>query len=109
MTLDDKKGDFGEAFLRLARSKQGWKEVTKIKEEMDSWRPFWLSLRTEERELFRQLSSEVWHYSEAIEHAEREDTTDSFLMSLVLSQQKIIDKITSDIKVIEELIRKRDE
>ncbi len=69
---------------------------TRLKEELDSWRPYAEALRQEDREVFREMMNAVSAaYSEAIQLAERGYDTESLLMSIVLGQQKSINWLAS--------------
>lgn len=69
---------------------------TRLKEELDSWRPYAEALRQEDREVFKDTMNAVSaSYSEAIQLAERGYDTESLLMSIVLGQQKTINWLSS--------------
>ncbi|MHB8566221.1 MAG: hypothetical protein ACYC7D_03600 [Nitrososphaerales archaeon] len=78
----------------LART-GGWKQLPRLKEELESWRPFWSSLRKDDREVFQRALVSIWDYAEAIESSSQEDmsSTEAFLLSVILSQQKMLDRI----------------
>jgi hypothetical protein len=63
-----------------------------LTKEIESWRSFAASLNSEEyREIFNKMLSECYKYVNAINTKGEPFPTDSLLMSLLLSQQKMID------------------
>lgn len=63
----------------------------RLKEEIDSWRPYAEALRQEDREVFRDMLNDVAaSYNLAIEQAERGYDTEAVMMSILLNQQKTI-------------------
>lgn len=71
-------------------------QYARTKKEIDSWRPYVDALREEDRLVFRGvINSVLSSYAEAIEHSERGYDTEALLMSIVLSQQKTIDWLSS--------------
>jgi hypothetical protein len=75
--LDD-SGDTGSVSRRL-------------KQEIDSWRPYAEALRQDDREVFRDMMNEISSgYREAIDMAERGYDTEALMMSILLKQQKTI-------------------
>ena len=71
----------------------------RLKEEIDSWRPYAEALRKEDREVFREMMNTVAaSYNEAIERAERGYDTEAVMMSILLNQQKTINWLSSLLK-----------
>ena len=63
----------------------------RLKEEIDSWRPYAEALRQEDREMFREMMNSVAaSYNQVIERAERGYDTETVIMSILLNQQKTI-------------------
>jgi hypothetical protein len=63
----------------------------RLKQEIDSWRPYAEALRQDDRELFRDMMNEISSgYREAIDMAERGYDTEALMMSILLKQQKTI-------------------
>jgi hypothetical protein len=63
-----------------------------LTKEIESWRSFAASMNSEEyREIFNKMLSECYKYVNAINTKGEPFPTDSLLMSLLLSQQKMID------------------
>ena len=63
----------------------------RVKQEVDSWRPYAEALREEDRTIFREMMNSVLSsYKEAIRSAERGYDTESLLISILLDQQKTI-------------------
>jgi len=77
-----------------------------LTKEIESWRSFAASLNSEEyRVVFNKMLSDCYKYANAINTKGEPFPTDSLLMSLLLSQQKMIDwlyaQATTNNKVIE--------
>ena len=84
----------GESSVTVAR---------RLKEEIDSWRPYAEALRQEDREVFREmLNSVAALYNEAIDRAERGYDTEAVMMSILLNQQKTINWLSNFLKRIRE-------
>lgn len=83
----------------LARS-GGWRQLPRFRQEVESWRPFWASLRKEDREVFERVLDLVWDYADAIEaSSEREiNSAEAFLLSVILAQQKIIERLSTRLR-----------
>jgi hypothetical protein len=63
----------------------------RLKQEIDSWRPYAEALRQDDREVFRDMMNEISAgYREAIDMAERGYDTEALMMSILLKQQKTI-------------------
>ena len=78
--------------LRLAQNDQ-------LEEEIESWKGFPWALRKADRELWDAMINEIREgYAEAIEHSEKEFTTEPFFMALLLAQQKIIKLLEAELK-----------
>ena len=75
----------------------------KLQKEIESWRSFSGALRAEDRELFRDMTSKLWEYADAVENSSDETVTESLLLSLLLSQQKIINALMA------RLLKKKEE
>ena len=68
----------------------------RLKQEVDSWRPYAEALRNEDREVFREMMNDVARaYGEAVELAERGYDTEAVMMSILLSQQKMINSLSN--------------
>ena len=77
--------------------------MVRVKREIDSWRPYAEALREEDRLVFGQMMNSVSaSYKEAIDRAERGYDTESLLMSIILSQQKTINWLSSMLESIRE-------
>ena len=71
----------------------------RLKEEIDSWRPYAEALRQEDREVFREMMNSVaTSYNQAIDRAERGYDTEAVMMSILLNQQKTISWLSSLLK-----------
>jgi hypothetical protein len=69
-----------------------------LSKEIESWRSFADSLNSKEyKELFNKMLSDCYKYANAINSKGEPFPTDSFLMSLLLSQQKMIDWLSAQI------------
>ena len=63
-----------------------------LTKEIESWKTFAASLKSEEyQEIFNKMLSDCYKYASAINAKGEPFPTDSLLMSLLLSQQKMID------------------
>ena len=71
----------------------------KLKEEIDSWALFVEALRLEDRELFKSMVQKTWNYSDAVEICKDEYTTEALLLSILISQQKTINWLTSQLEL----------
>ncbi len=68
----------------------------RVKEEIDSWRPYAEALRYEDRDVFRDMMNMVSAaYSEAIDLAERGYDSEAVMVSILLSQQKTINWLSN--------------
>ena len=69
-----------------------------LTKEIESWRSFAASLNSEEyREIFNKMLSECYKYVNAINTKGEPFPTDSLLISLLLSQQKMIDWLSAQV------------
>lgn len=76
-------------------------EAPKLKEEIDSWSLFVESLRLEDRETFKRMVEKIWTFSDSVEICKDEYTTEAFLLSILVSQQKTIDWLENQIKLLQ--------
>ena len=68
----------------------------RLKQEVDSWRPYAEALRKEDREVFRDMMNAVASaYGEAVDLAERGYDTEALMMSVLLDQQKTINWLSN--------------
>jgi hypothetical protein len=75
----------------------------RLKEEIDSWRPYAEALRQEDREIFREMLNNVAAaYSEAVDQAERGYDTEAVMMSILLDQQRTINWLSNFLKRMKE-------
>ncbi|MFL6350193.1 MAG: hypothetical protein ACJ71K_05345 [Nitrososphaeraceae archaeon] len=73
-----------------------------LTKEIESWASFAASLNSEEyKEVFNKMLSDCYKYANAINAKGEPFPTDSLLMSLLLSQQKMINWLS------EQVVRKR--
>ena len=68
-----------------------------LTKEVESWRTFTNNLNSEYREIFDKMLSDCYRYINAINTKGEPFPTDSLLMSLLLSQQKMIDWLSSQV------------
>jgi len=93
MTFDQFEGK-GESPVSVAH---------RLKQEIDSWRPYAEALRQEDREVFREmLNSVAALYNEAIDRGDRGYDTETVMMSILLNQQKTINWLSNFLKRIRE-------
>jgi len=66
--------------------------------EIESWRTFAASLNSKEyKQLFNKMLSDCYRYANVINTKGELFPTDSLLMSLLLSQQKMIDWLSAQV------------
>jgi hypothetical protein len=70
------------------------------KQEIDSWIPFAESLTLEDRQLFKDMVQEAWNYLDSFEFSKGEYTTEAFLLSLLIGNQKIINSLSNQICIM---------
>jgi hypothetical protein len=69
-----------------------------LTKEIESWRTFANNLNSEEYiEIFNKMLSDCYKYANAINAKGELFPTDSLLMSLLLSQQKMIDWLSAQV------------
>ena len=69
-----------------------------LTKEIESWRTFTNNLNSEEyREIFNKMLSDSYKYAKAINAKGENFPTDSLLMSLLLSQQKMIEWLSAQV------------
>ena len=69
---------------------------SRLKREVDSWRSYAGALRQEDREVFRDMINVIaLDYSEAVGLADRGYDTEAVMMSILLSQQKMINSLSN--------------
>ncbi|HEX5891943.1 MAG TPA: hypothetical protein VFY41_03695, partial [Nitrososphaeraceae archaeon] len=80
-------------------------EVILIK-EIESWKNFVVSLssKEEDRDLFEKMLNDCYKYATAINAKGEAFPTEPLLMALLLSQQKVINRLTKQISKHESLI-----
>ena len=91
------------AFDRFLGKKESPESVTRrLKDEIDSWRPYADALRQEDREVFREIMNNVAaSYGEAVDRSERGYDTEAVMMSVLLNQQKTINWLSDLLKRIQ--------
>jgi hypothetical protein len=73
-----------------------------LTKEIESWRSFANSLNSEEyKEIFNKMLSNCYKYTNVINAKGEPFPTDSLLMSLLLSQQKMIDWLSAQVAIIQ--------
>ena len=87
--------EYGELVASLIAKSGGWNQFPKLKEELESWLPFWMSLRKEDRDVFKRALVSIWDYANAIEEYSPEgmNPTEALQLSIILAQQKMLDRI----------------
>ena len=66
--------------------------------EIDAWRGFAEGLRVEDQKIFRQMLNQCYKHIKAINAKGEVFPTESVLMSLILSQQQLIEFLLKQIK-----------
>ncbi len=69
-----------------------------LAKEIESWNGFADGLRAEDRKIFKQMLNRGYKYVEAINKKGDLFPTDSLLMSIILSQQELIEFLLDKIK-----------
>ena len=92
--------EYAELVSSLIAKSGGWRQFPKLKEELESWRPFWMSLRKEDRDVFKRMLVSIWDYADAIEGYSHEEMnpTEALQLSIILAQQKMLDRIYEQTK-----------
>jgi hypothetical protein len=87
--------EYSELVASLIAKSGGWKRFPKLKEELESWRPFWSSLRKEDQEVFKRALVSIWGYADAIEGYSYAgmNPSEALQLSIILAQQKMLDRI----------------
>ena len=87
--------EYADLVSSLIAKSGGWRQFPKLKEELESWRPFWMSLRKEDRDVFKRMLVSIWDYADAIEEYSHEEMnpTEALQLSIILAQQKMLDRI----------------
>ena len=87
--------EYSELVASFTAKSGGWKRFPKLKEELESWRPFWSSLRKEDQEIFRRALVSIWDYADAIEGYSYAglNPTEALQLSIILAQQIVLDRI----------------
>jgi len=62
-----------------------------LAKEIESWKSFGETLRKEDRILFEKMIQDCYRYTNAINIKGENYSTESLLMSLILTQQKLIE------------------
>jgi hypothetical protein len=66
------------------------KTTSLVEDEIESWKGFVDALRSEDRDLFKDMMNICRKYSVEIEVAERTVTTEALFMTILLAQHKMI-------------------
>lgn len=69
-----------------------------LAKEIESWKSFAESLRTEDREMFNKMIRQCYKHIKSINLKGEPYTTEALLMSLILTQHKMIDFLLSSRK-----------
>jgi hypothetical protein len=81
---------------------------TSIDREIDSWSNMEYALRQEDRIIFSKMLSETKQYCAAFENMSGASTpTESLLMSIVLQNQKMINKLMSKLEYLQQEYQKK--
>ena len=62
-----------------------------LSKEIESWRAFGESLREEDRKMFEKMIKQCYKHIEAINAKGERHSTESMLMSLILTQHQMIE------------------
>ncbi len=88
--------EYSELVTALIAKSGGWTQFPKLREELESWRPFWASLRKEDQDVFKRALVSTWDYADAIENYSYAgmSATEALQFSIILAQQKTLDRIS---------------
>lgn len=80
---------------------------SRLKQELDSWRPYVEALRQEDRQVFKDIMNAISAagYGGAIELAERGYDAEAVMMSILLNQQRTINWISNAVKRLGEKVK----
>ena len=65
----------------------------KLPAEIGSWRSFAKALRLEDRQLLNRMFEKIWSFDGVVENSKKGYETEAFLLSLLIMQQKTIDRL----------------
>jgi hypothetical protein len=68
-------------------------EHRKLLDEIESWRAFMQALRLQDRQALNQLLEKIWAFDNVVENCKEGYETEAFLLSLLILQQKTIDRL----------------
>jgi hypothetical protein len=74
--------------------------VRLLREELESWRPFVEALRSEDRQVAREMMERCTRYVEAIEASGKEYLTEPFFLSVLLVQEKQIRAFEAELSTL---------
>ena len=93
ITKESNDDEYSRLVSSLLARTGGWMQLPNLKKELESWRPFWAALRKEDQLVFQGVIASIWDYAAAIEYSSKDETmnsTEAFLLSIILAQQKKI-------------------
>jgi hypothetical protein len=90
--------EYSDLVSSLIAKSGGWKRFPRFKEELESWRPFWASLRKEDQQVFKHALVSTWDFADAIENYSLAgmNPTEALQFGIILAQQKLLDLIYED-------------
>lgn len=74
---------------------------SKVVKEIESWRPFGEALRTEDRELYRQMMQQCCEYLPSMEVRAEPFPSEALFMGLIFLQHRIIEQLTRKVEKLE--------
>lgn len=74
---------------------------SKVVKEIESWRPFGEALRTEDRELYRQMMQQCCEYLPSMEVRAEPFPSESLFMGLIFLQHRMIEQLTRKVEKLE--------
>lgn len=74
---------------------------SKVVKEIESWRPFGEALRTEDRELYRQMMQQCCEYLPSMEVRAEPFPNEALFMGLIFLQHRIIEQLTRKVENLE--------
>ncbi len=78
--------------------------VNLLREEVESWRPFFDALRAEDRMIARDLVERCWRFASAIQSSKKRYLVEPLLLTILLIQEERIKWSESELKRLREEI-----
>lgn len=73
-------------------------EARMVHDEITTWAGFANALRSDDRQAFKKMMSEAYHYARAVVNSERIIISEALFMTLLLAQHKKIQRLHSELR-----------